>query len=150
MKKAVISYNFGNYDKVHPVQWKTTDWDYFLFTDKNSEKKIDGWQIVVLPEDFFHSAHPKRRANQIKYSPFKTCKDKLLDEYDLVVVIDANIIVQGDMDDFVDTYCMSTMDGVFITHPSLDNAYEDIDLCAQLGKDDKEALVKTHNHFKEI
>lgn len=149
MKKAVISYNFGNYDKVQPVQWKTTDWDFLLFTDKKSEKKIEGWQIVLLPEDFFHSIHPKRRANQIKYSPFKICKDKLIGEYDLVVVIDANIIVQGDMNDFVDTYCMSTMDGVFITHPSLDNVYEDIDLCAQLGKDDKEALVKTYRHFKE-
>ena len=59
------------------------------------------------------------------------------------------MVVQGDMDDFVDTYCMSTMDGVFLIHPNLDNAYEDISLCAQLKKDDLVSLKKTSNHFHE-
>lgn len=149
MKKAVISYNFGNYDNVQPVEWKTTDWDYLLFTDKNFKDKPEGWNLIVLPEDFFKSENPKRRANQIKYTPFSTCLKKLKSDYDLIVVIDANIVVQGDMNDFVDIHCMSTMDGVFITHPSLDSAYEDIDLCEQLGKDNKEALIKTYNHFKK-
>ena len=59
MKKAVISYNFGNYDNVQPVEWKTTDWDYLLFTDKNFKEKPEGWNLIVLPEDFFKSENPK-------------------------------------------------------------------------------------------
>ena len=148
MKKAVVSYNFGNYDNAEPIQWKTKDWDYILFTDKETENIPDGWRSVILSEEFFKSDDPKRRANQIKFSPFRTCKEELEEEYDLVVVIDANMVVLGDMDEFVDTFCMSTMDGVFLIHPSLDGAYEDIDLCAELEKDSKESLLKTYKYFK--
>ena len=49
MKKAVISYNFGDYDKVAPIEWKTSDWEYLLFTDKNVKEKPEGWNIIVLP-----------------------------------------------------------------------------------------------------
>ena len=148
MKKAVISYNFGDYDKVAPIEWKTSDWEYLFFTDKNVKEKPEGWNIIVLPEEFFESENPKRRANQIKYSPFSTCSKELDSEYDLIVMIDANISVQGDMNDFVDTYCMSTMDGVFLIHPSIDGAYEDIDLCAEMEKDLKEPLLLTYRYFK--
>lgn len=148
MKKAVVSYNFGNYDVVAPIEWKTSGWEYFLFCDKDLENAPDGWKIVVLPDDFFFSQDPKRRANQIKYSPFTTFSEKLEQELDLVVVLDANMTICGDMDGFVDTYCMSTMDGVFLTHPTLKNAYEDLDLCAELEKDDHDVLVKTHKHLQ--
>jgi|TARA_R110002012_G_scaffold49733_4_gene128621 hypothetical protein len=150
MKKAVISYNFGSYDKIPPIEWKTTDWDYLLFSDKtNSTEKMKGWDVVVLPEEFFESDNPKRRANQIKYTPFSTCLKELDKEYDLIVVIDANMVVQGDMDDFVDIHCMSTMDGVFLIHPNIEGAYEDIALCAKLEKDDLVSLKKTSNYFHE-
>lgn len=149
MKKAVITYNFGDYDRIEPVYWKTEGWDYLLFSDSDEGDIPKGWELKKLPESYFISDDPKRRANQIKYTPFGTCYTQTDCEYDMLVVIDANVSVNGDMNDFVDTYCMSSMDGVFLKHPSIDNAYEDIDLCAELKKDDHEALLKTSEHFKK-
>ena len=148
MRKAVITYNYGNYDHVEPIYWKTEGWDYLLF-DATMDKVPEGWKLILLPEDYFHSKDPKRRANQVKYSPFTTCKEHLNEEYDMLIVIDANMSVNGDLNDFVDTYCMSSMDGVFLIHPSIDNAYEDIDLCAELEKDEHDILLKTYTHFKK-
>tara|TARA_A200000113_G_scaffold222601_1_gene236501 strand:- start:1314 stop:2000 length:687 start_codon:yes stop_codon:yes gene_type:complete len=148
MKKAVISYNFGNYDKAEPIQWKSKDWEYILFTDKETENIPKGWRSVILPEKYFKSDDPKRRANQVKFSPFRTCKEELEEEYDIVVVIDANMVVVGDMDAFVDIFCMSTMDGVFLNHPSIIGAYEDLNLCAELEKDDVKPLMQTYKYFE--
>lgn len=148
MNKAVLSYNFGNYDKVEPIYFQNPEWDFYLFTDREMAEKPEGWEVVIMPEDFWHSDNPKRRANQIKYTPFSTLQgmDK---EYDILIVMDANIAVEGNLNDFVDIHCMSTMDGVFITHPTIDSVYEDIDLCAELKKDEHDILLKTYKHFKE-
>ena len=105
----------------------------------------DGWKIVVLPDDFF--LKPQRRANQIKYSPFTTFSEKLEQELDLVVTLDANMTICGDMDGFVDTYHEYNGWG-FLNSPTLQNAYEDLDLCAELEKDDHDVLVKTHKHLQ--
>jgi hypothetical protein len=148
MKKAVVSYNFGNYDVVNPIEWKTSDWQYILFTDKELKDAPEGWRIVVLSEKFFQSEDPKRRSNQIKYSPFSTCTQELEEDFDLVVVLDANMTICGDMDAFVDTFCMSTMDGVFLLHPTIQSAYEDLDLCVELNKDTKGSIEKTRSHFE--
>ena len=133
MNKAVVSYNFGNYDKVEPIYFQNPEWDFYLFTDREMDEKPEGWEVVIMPQDFWHSDNPKRRANQIKYTPFSTLQgmDK---EYDILIVMDANIAVEGNLNDFVDIHCMSTMDGVFITHPTIDSVYEDIDLCAELKR----------------
>lgn len=148
MRKAVVTYNFGDYDKVAPILWKSADWDYYLFTD-NPALEVDGYKRVVMDEKFFDSEDPKRRANQIKYTPFKTLHEELGEYYDLAIVMDANLEIQGPLDDFVDIYMMSSSDGVFITHPNCDSVYDDLDLCVELSKDDPLILLDTHRYFKE-
>ena len=94
MRKAVVTYNFGDYDRVAPILWKSSDWDYYLFTD-NHEANTEGYKRVVLDKSFFHSEDPKRRANQIKYTPFKTLEEQLGEHYDLAIVMDANLAIEG-------------------------------------------------------
>ena len=72
MNKAVVSYNFGNYDKVEPIYFQNPEWDFYLFTDREMAEKPEGWEVVIMPEDFWHSDNPKRRANQIIYTPFSS------------------------------------------------------------------------------
>ena len=58
------------------------------------------------------------------------------------------MVVVGDMDAFVDIFCMSTMDGVFLNHLSIIGAYEDLNLCAELEKDDVKPRMQTYKYFE--
>lgn len=57
MRKAVVTYNFGDYDRVAPILWKSSDWDYYLFTD-NHEANTEGYKRVVLDKSFFIAKTP--------------------------------------------------------------------------------------------
>ena len=146
MKKAIVSYNFGDYDKMRPILWQDPDWDYFLFTDR-PEYQVEGWETIELEDKWYVSDNPKRKANYVKYNTFKLLKE-MGKEVDLIVVIDANIQINGPLDEFVNVNMLNTYDGVFL-ESNRTSAYDDLDYCLQFNKDEEDDLVRTAEFFEE-
>ena len=132
MKKAVVTYNFGGYEEMPEILWNNEGWDLFAFTDENTKIPKE-WNRLVLPKtaeipyitEFEEQS--KRLSNYIKFQPFKLLKDAR-EEYDMLVVIDANFQIAGDLDEACERLLIATADGCFMSHPNVNNCYADIDL----------------------
>jgi len=160
MKKAIVSYNFGNYEKMPEVLWKTDGWDMFCFTDSQVNDIPDEWTQLDLLDGsqaskiFRHNTiselNPKRLANFCKYQPFKLLLDYTGVQYDILIVIDANFQVSNDLNEACERLLFATSDCSFLSHPSIHSAYDDIDLSVHLGKLDREVGAYTKSVFKEM
>jgi hypothetical protein len=156
MKKAIVTYNIGDYEKMPDVLWETEKWDMYCFTDGCCELPkawtelniLDGRQEKRLNGDFEKNA--KRVSNYCKYQPFSLLKDYTGIEYDILIVIDANFQVSNDLDEACERLLLATSDGAFLSHPSVDNCYSDIDLCVSLKKLDLEIGEYTKKIFSEM
>tara|TARA_B100000927_G_scaffold277951_1_gene260063 strand:+ start:856 stop:1551 length:696 start_codon:yes stop_codon:yes gene_type:complete len=146
MTKAVVTYNFGDYDALKCPEWSDAEWDFLVFTDK-PEYQVEGWETITLPEKWDVSNDPKRRANYVKYRVFNLLAE-LKKEYDLVVVMDANMVVVGPLDDFVNIFMMSSVDGV-VLKSNRESVYEDLEYCEKFDKDDSVTLQETALYFRE-
>ena len=142
MKKAVVTYNFGGYETMPTPLWKSDAWDLLAFTDEKTEINSE-WSKIVIPkaQDIAHitdfDLQSKRLANYVKFQPFKLLREAVGD-YDMIIVIDANFQLSGDLDEACERLLMATADGCFMSHPTINNAYDDIDLSVKLGKIDKQ------------
>ena len=76
---------------------------------------------------------PQKEGQQMKYNVFKLLSE-MKGDYDLLIVMDANMVAVGPLDDFVNIFMMSTMDGVVLKHPNCDSVYDDLALCEKFGK----------------
>lgn len=138
MKKAIVTYNFGGYEEMPEILWHNEGWDLFAFTDENTEIPKE-WNKLVLPKtaeipyitEFEEQS--KRLSNYIKFQPFKLLK-YAREEYDMLVVVDANFQIAGDLDEACERLLMATADGCFMSHPNINSCYADIDLNVRLGK----------------
>jgi hypothetical protein len=156
MTKAIVTYNIGNYEKMPAVLWETEKWDMYCFTDGSSEvpkewtelNVLDGSQDKKLNGEYFKN--PKRVSNYCKYQPFQLLKQYTGIDYDIVIVVDANFQVSNDLDEACERLLIATSDGAFLSHPSINNCYADIDLCISLGKLDIEIGDYTKTVFKEM
>ena len=154
MKKAVITYNFGNYESMPEPLWITQGWDLIAFTDENTEVPKD-WSRMVLPStsdiggitDF--QAQSKRISNYVKFQPFKLLRDSQLGEYDMLIVVDANFQLAGNLDEACERLLIATADGCFLSHDTMDSCYDDIDRSVRLGKLDAEVAELTKKMFSE-
>jgi hypothetical protein len=155
MKKAVVTYNFGNYDKMPSVLWDNhSEWDLIAYTDEKTRKKIpEDWSTVVLPKpsEIPHitdlGTQAKRVANYVKYKPFELLSQAVGD-YDLIVVMDANFQIVGDLNEAVERLLLATSDACFMAHPTIKSVYDDIDLAVKLNKIDREVGEHTKKIFK--
>lgn len=147
MNKAVVTYNFGDYDSLKCPEWADADWDFFVFTDK-PKYQVEGWETLELSDRWDVSNDPKRKANFVKYNVFKLLSE-MKGDYDLVIVMDANMVAVGPLDDFVNIFMMSSMDGVVLKHPNCDSVYDDLALCEKFDKDDSLTLQETALYFRE-
>ena len=104
-----------------------------FYSDATMDKVPEGWETDFTCLRTTLAKTQREELTKLNIRHLRRVRN-LNEEYDMLIVIDANMSVNGDLNDFVDTYCMSSMDGVFLIHPSIDNAYEDIDLCAEVRK----------------
>lgn len=155
MKKAVVTYNFGNYDVMPNPIWRQNDWDLFCFTDEDTTHIPKEFHKLVLKStDIPHivdaSMQPKRLSNYIKYQPFSLLKEAIGHEYDTIAVIDANFTIANDLDEACERLLMATMDGCFMNHPTVKSCYDDIDLAVKTGKIYEDIANFSKKYFAEI
>lgn len=123
IKKCVYTTIINDYDYLHEPSYYNKDWNYYCFTN-NSSLKSKTWTIVYVE---FNSVY---RLDAIKESRFyKTNYHVYLNEYNVLLYVDARIKISSDLNDLYNT--LLDNDILFFKHPIRNNI---IDECLELKK----------------
>lgn len=130
-KIAVVTAIANNYDSIKIPDTLDGRIDYYLFTDK----PVDDYGVHSVLPMLYTNDDPTRSARYIK-----THLNTLLDGYDYIVWVDANILLSGNIHDLIDRFRQSKKEIAVFEHPFRQNITEEVDACIKLNKDDKEVL----------
>lgn len=148
MKKAVVTYIFGDRDELRDIEYKQNDWDYFCFTD-NEELKSKDWNVIFVDSSKQDDLNSKRLSNYVKYNPFAILSSSVEIMYDLCITIDANISPSGDLNKMCSFLTHFNYDATFAKHPVRNSVDQEFDAILQSRKDSKESIKYTKEFFDE-
>lgn len=132
-KKVVYTCISGNYDTLQDPEFVTEGFDYICFTDQSFTSKV--WEIKPIPEELNGLSQVKRQRN------IKINAHKYLSDYDFSVWVDANIVLKGDINKYVEENCNEKDTVLYIgEHPQRDCIYKEGEVCIKLKKDTKENI----------
>lgn len=148
MKKFVIySAIIGAYDSIVQPTIVDDDFDYILFTDCITEKKIGVWEVRQI--DFFHPTTAKV-ARYIKTHPHT-----LLGDYECSLWIDASISITSDYiyRRFKELYNEGTLISA-LYHPERDCIYDEALAVMMYHLETEDVIINwlhqlRHNHYPE-
>ena len=126
--KVVYTCITNGYDRLKEPKFVTEGFDYVCFTD--DADLISGiWDIRPLPKET-EGIPPNKKQRYVKINPHK-----VLPEYELSVWVDANIMLTGDINECMKTMCVGDCNVFVPMHPIRDCIYEEMRICASIGKD---------------
>ena len=107
-KVVVYSCLIGDYDNVSTFN-KQRGFDYILFTDQKINNT--NWTIFPIPDEVLKlNVSDIKKQRYMKINPHKFFK-----YYDLSLYLDANYIIQGDLNDYL-INTLNPLDHIFIPH----------------------------------
>ena len=126
-RKVVYTCISGNYDVLDDPQVVTPGWEYICFTDQPVKSKV--WDVRPLPEEI---AGDKGLTQVKRQRIVKICPWNFIGDCDVCVWVDANLLILGNMDDFV-----SRHNGALVTtkHPDRNCIYEEAQAIVKYHKD---------------
>ena len=116
-KYTVLSYNIGNYEKIHPIKEKSENCRYIMVTDNPDLKDESGSWEIYCDTDLTGSDFDK--VLQIRYNPFKYTDD------DIVVKIDGSVGVNKSLDNLIERFTKEPYDMSLMLHPTRNTFYEE-------------------------
>ena len=141
-KNVVYTCITGEYDSLM-TDIKTSDnFDYVCFTDNMS---LDGggiWELRPIPSE----VNGYSKVKQQRY--VKICAHKVLPEYEQSIWIDANVLVRGSVDDFVNEKCAADYSVFIPKHPNRTCIYKEAEAVLRLKKDKKEIVAKQMSRYR--
>ena len=128
---AVVSCIVGAYDLLILPCHLLPDADYICFSDRPRHN----WGVFeIRPMDFLH-ADATRSARFVK-----THLHRYLREYETIIWLDANVIVLGDLRNYVDRFLMSGKAFGALPHPFRRTVYEEAEACKAELRDDAQII----------
>ena len=126
-RKVVYTCISGNYDVLDDPSVVTPGWEYICFTDQPIKSKV--WDIRPLPEAIVND----KELNQVKRQRIMKIRPwDFIGDCDVCVWVDANLLILGDMDEFVNKH----KGGLVTTkHPDRDCIYEEAKAIVKFRKD---------------
>ena len=130
MIKAVVNLDIGCYEQVYEPTFPNPTWDFYTFTDlENREhRKCSNeyfFEPLLIDSDELEGLSPKRKASYLKTHAL-TLLEKLTGiDYDLVVTIDANVEISGDLDEFINTHHINS-DISMPPHPDCESYLQEV------------------------
>lgn len=123
---AFVTASAGRYDtpKWHEHLLPTAD--YLLFSDTIKQHPL--YEVRPFP---YYNIDPTRMARFIKTHPRTVAPG-----YKVVVWIDGNIVIRGDLREEIDSFRRSGCAIGAISHPLRNSIYDEADACRLLGKDE--------------
>ena len=139
MIKAVVNLDIGCYEQVYEPTFPNPTWDFYTFTDlENREhRKCSNeyfFEPLLIDSDELEGLSPKRKASYLKTHAL-TLLEKLTGiDYDLVVTIDANVEISGDLDEFINTHHINS-DISMPPHPDCESYLQEVQKIRQIKKE---------------
>ena len=131
---AVYTAIVGNYDRICQPTVIDERFDYILFSNDISEKKVGVWQVRPIP---YHNKIQTKIARWVKTHP-----NELLPEYPATLWMDANIQI---VSPYTYTHCQKLFENQIniasIIHPERDCIYEEITCCICEGIESEKIAI---------
>ena len=128
----------GNYDNLNEIKHPEKGIDYYCFTN-NQNLKSKTWKIIQIKDSHLDNCRLARK--------IKTLGHPTINQYDIAVWIDADVVWQKSISEFIDTYIKNKSFAIF-KHHIRNNVYDEAVACLQLRKDDKDTIQNTLNYLK--
>lgn len=136
---VIVTCLTGDYEKPTDGFKKENGFDYILFCDKEIETK--SWECVVVEfKDGNNLSHTKKQRF------VKTHLCELLGEYDLVIYVDANTIIDKKLYDYINKHKNNVV--TFKKH-ARNCVYKEIEACRKIGKENNEVLDIVKKRLEE-
>jgi hypothetical protein len=135
---AVYTCISGHFDELVAPLVIHPDVDYFLFTDSDEVPPYPFKSVSCR----YHDIESRRSARFVKTNPVL-----LLDRYDIVVWIDANVVMKSGLGPFLQTLDDSQADIGVIHHTTRQSFVDEAEECARIGADDAEVLKEQAAHY---
>lgn len=139
-KIAVYTVIIDHYDSLKLPEVLNPSIDYYCFT--NHEVESFG-VFKVLPVLEFQ-ADSTRTARYIKTHPHF-----LLSKYEIVIWIDANVVVRNDLHTYISSFRGMKSSLALIKHPDRNSVAAEVKACQRLNKDQSEIMLEQLSHYKE-
>lgn len=141
--KVIYTVLIGEYDTLKEPRVISDGWDYICFTDnKNISSK--NWNIRQLPKEI------EQYDNKLKNKFLKFFPDLFLSEYDISILLDANLEIVGDLNNVIDKLDLNKYNMFFKTHPECNDIYTECDRCVKANRETKEvASLLKEKYSKE-
>ena len=140
-KKVIYTCIVGDYDGVIEPTFISNDFDYVCFTD-SVYMRNGFWEIRPLPEEVKDLPKIKKQ-RYVKLHPHK-----LFPEYDLSIWVDGNVIIRGDLNDFLKETLKDDVSIYVPTHPSRDCVYKEYKVVLAMGKDKSSIVLPQIEKYK--
>ncbi|MBD3320193.1 MAG: DUF616 domain-containing protein [Chitinivibrionales bacterium] len=136
-KNIIFTFIFGDYDSLKDPLVVTPGWDYYCISDRGIGSDI--WKPVNVANKLRHIACPKRKASLLKIEHFKYIPP----EYDICITLDGSMVLNTDLNDFIEENRESDPDLMIARHPDRTCIYDEAAVVLQAQLDTKENVV-TH------
>ena len=141
MKKiCVYTCITGDYDNLNEIKNVEKNVDYYCFTN-NKNIKSKTWKVVYISDDKLDNHRLSRKIKMLGHEIINK-------NYDISVWMDADIIIEKSIVEFVDIFLKDKPFASF-KHHQRDCIYEEAKACLMMRKDTKENILKTINFLKK-
>ena len=122
-KYSVLCFIVNNYEKVREIQNPDSEVEYILVTD-NKNIKSDTWKVIY--DEKLVYMQPYEKCAVIKYDLFRYCSS------DICVYIDGSIQIKDSLDQLVIDFDQSNSDIALLSHPTIFNIVNELQLWIKL------------------
>jgi len=143
MKKVIITYILGGYDRLKEPTEITPGWDYLCFSDVGLRSDI--WQPMPLRGRPLGVNCPKRRSSLIKINHHKFISDR----YDVCVTLDGSMQINCNLDGFIEEFWSDELDLAIARHPKRSCLYDEASAVLELQMDDPEIVNAQICRYRE-
>lgn len=141
LKIALVTAISGGYDSVKLPEIVDPRIDYYLFTD-TTVRDVGVFKIRPLP---YIDGDQTRTARYVK-----TNAHRILPEYDLIVWIDANIMILGDIYPFINRVIENKCGVGGMRHPLRNNLFDEGKACIKAKRGDIGAIKDQLEFYRSI
>jgi hypothetical protein len=139
MIKAVVNFDLGCYEQIYEPSFPNPTWDFYTFTDLESRehRKCSNeyfFEPLLIEDEEFEGLSSKRKASYFKAQALTLLQKVTGIDYDLVVTIDANVEIVGDLDKFINTHHINH-DISMPPHPDCESYLQEVEKIRQINSE---------------
>lgn len=138
---TVLAGDYDQLNEIPPSLARSEHWDFICVTD-NPSLSSKTWKIKLVEN--------KDDLDPVRFSRLYKIKNHLVDTgYDISVYTDANLLIRGDLDQFLSDAIEPDCALGLLYHPFHSSLKQEVELCIRTGRDDTELLKKQYHFYTD-